>query len=205
MAHVVRVNASKSNVLMVQVQACKSVHFIQKSISRIFSQAFCLFKISFSLITLLKNPTWEQKKTFPDSKPKLEKQKAKTRRKPTIHAIPNLCFCAGTCTMYKSCWNHSPWIGSPQSPRRRISGVRCLVPEVHMLRPHESLGFATITSLWENSPQKKPRWKPARNWRRNKNAHDSKPGGMGKASLPEQLRSTHRGMPRLTKMLVIFY
>ena len=126
---------------------------------------------------MLKKPDVGTKKPFPDSKPKLEKQKAKTRRKPTIPAIPNLCFCAGILE-HAQCTNHAGTIhlapiykswSSPESPRRRISGVRCLVPEVHMLRPHESLGFATITSLWENS-KKKPRWKPARNWRRKKRA-----------------------------------
>ena len=170
MAHVVHVNASKSNVLM--VQAWEFVHFIQKSISRIFSQAFCLFKIRFSLIILLKKPDVGTKKPFPDSKPKLEKQKAKTRRKPTIPAIPNLCFCA-TCTMYKSCWNPSPRTNlqilelarEPQTQNLRCQvpgtwGAHAKTPRVPWLRNYHF--------LMGKFPKKKPRWKPGRNWRRKK-------------------------------------
>ena len=157
---VVRVNASKSNVLM--VQAVRTLH--SKINFKNFQPGILPIQDPFliSYILCWKNPTWEQKKPFPDSKPKLEKQKAKTRRKPTIPAIPNLCFCAGILE-HAQCTNHAGTIhlapiykswSSPESPRRRISGVRCLVPEVHMLRPHESLGFATITSLWENSQKK---------------------------------------------------
>ena len=179
-------HASKSNVLQVVVQACKSVRFSQQSISSIFSQAFCLFKISFCYYFVAKL------RRFKIANQSWKNRRQNTQRKPTIPTtIQNLCFlCWNMLEPFTShqCSNLGsacPRVPDAASP---VSGAWYL----SMLRP--GLGFATVT-YGEMIPQNLDGNLPEISGK-TRNAHDSKPGGMGKASLPEQPRATQvRGRP----------